>query len=212
MKNKRKIIAIITLICFLLSSHTVFAAGSTSSKADQSKNNEIQTNSGQGGQQDEVKTNGQGSLNGQQEKAQMKRNWNQELKESFQQVNKNNVEIIRLRNQLAQTRRQVDQTIKALREQEEPLTEEQLQELRQQLQIIKQDKVEIKEEIGNIHKEVVRLRVAKKGEQIDSAREILQEIMNRQQERIELLKKTIEDLNGMNEIEDLNATNEIEEV
>jgi len=177
MKRFKTLAAVLTLICFLFSSSVVFAA---------------QGNTVQDKVQDKV-----------QERAEQRsqvRTWFQELKPLFEQVRKNNVEIIRLRNELAQTRSQAGEKIKELREQKDTLTEEQVAELKQYLQVIKGDKQEIKDELGNIHKEVLKLRLAKKDGQIDQAKEILQGIIDQQQQRIELLKKTIEDLKDISEV------------
>lgn len=177
MKKFKKLAAVLTLICFVFSSNVVMA----------SQGNTVQENI-----QNKVQTKVEQRAN--------VRTWFQELKPLFEQVRQNNGEIIRLRNELAQTRSQVGAKVQELREQKDNLTEEQIAELKQYLQVLKEDKQEIKDELGNIHKEVLRLRLAKKDEQIDQAKEILQGILDTQQQRIELLTKTIKDLKTISEV------------
>jgi uncharacterized phage infection (PIP) family protein YhgE len=179
MKNYKKLFAVITISCLLFSSNVVFAE--TTSGGPETKERAVQ--------REQV-----------QEKAQAVRTWMKELQPMFQEVRKNNKEIIQLRNTLGQTKKEALQVINKFREQKDTLTEDQIAELKEYLQLMKGDKTEIKEELGTVQKEVLKLRTAKKDGQIDQAKEILQNILEIQQDRIDLLTKAIEDLKTIDDI------------
>lgn len=178
MLKKKKIVAVLTLVCFLFTANVVWASGGSlnSGEKKQLRENQITFRD-----QD-------------QKKAKVVQKWNEANKPLIQEIHKNNVEIIQLRNKMIQLRREIAGILKNVKEDDTALTDEQLQNLKDYLAELKVNKAEIKQELGSIKKEVVGLRIAKKEGKTGDAVDSLNSIIEKQEARIELLKDTIADL------------------
>jgi len=129
-----------------------------------------------------------------QEKVQTGKQWAQELKPLFDQVRTNKVEILKLRGQLESTRGQINAKINELRQQKDTLNDEQIARLKECLQVLKDDKTDIKGLLGDTRQDISNLRAGKKSQDIEQAKASLENIIKAQQERIDLLNKTIDDM------------------
>jgi Spy/CpxP family protein refolding chaperone len=170
MKKTAVIIAIIVGICLVLNSAVVFAADNTKAGNLEQKVDKLQ------------------------QKAQNLKNWNDQIRPLLEQTRTNRADILKLRSDLLNNRSQVKSKIEALRQQKDSLTDEQVAQLKACLEAIKADKTDMKNTIGSVHNQLVTFRAARTDRDIDKAKAALQQVLNIQQQRIDLLNKGIADL------------------
>jgi SMC interacting uncharacterized protein involved in chromosome segregation len=196
-KNLKKIGILLVLSCFFLNSSLVLAANPNSGERQGSAAVSSQQADKQQGK---VNAKSQQGVTDGKPKGQVFKEMIQERKQSYQQIRERRKEMIKLQTEFRAIHSQVIRKINELRQQKEPLNEEQINKLKEGLQVIKADNKEFKNELGNIHREVVSLRVNQNNQEHEQTMECLQDIIVKQEERIEMLKKAVADMKAILEI------------
>lgn len=118
-----------------------------------------------------------------------------EVKHQLEKIRLNRAELQKLRVEAKTAYQKAKSKVKELRKNKDSLTPEQIEELKQAVSTIKQDKEQLAATAGDIHKESLLLRAAKKDKNIEAYRQSLDNIINVQSTRIDALKKMIDDMN-----------------
>jgi SMC interacting uncharacterized protein involved in chromosome segregation len=196
-KKLRKIGILLILSCFFLNSSLVLAANPNPGERQGSAAASSQKGDKQQGK---VNAKSQQDVNDEKPKGQVFKEMIQERKQSYKQIRERRTEMIKLQTEFRAAHSQVIRKINELRQQKEPLNEEQINKLKECLQVMKADNKEFKSELGNIHREVVSLRVNQNNQEHEQTMECLQAIIAKQEDRIEILKKAAADLKTILEI------------
>lgn len=121
----------------------------------------------------------------------------EEIRPLTQEIRSNRTEILRLRVEAREIHEEIKKVLKAVREQKDTLTGEQIEMLKEAVEVMKDSAQEIEWNMGKVHDEVLKLRVARKDQNIDGVKENLQNIIDIQESRIENINKIIRDMNDL---------------
>ena len=120
-----------------------------------------------------------------------------ELKPLIDTVKSNREEFVKLRQESTSSYKSMKDTIKHLLKGKDKLTQVQIEKLKNGIDIIVADKKLLAGTKGEIFKESVDLKIAKQARDIEACKEALNNIINTQNQRIDALKKIIEDINAI---------------
>ncbi len=136
-----------------------------------------------------------------QQKVQTAKELYSQLQPQIAEIRDNRTEILGLRAEARKAYDAAAEHVKELKENRDNLTDEQVGELKQAIKTLRQYRLELSGTIGNIHTEVLEIRAARREQNIEQIKESLAEIIAIQEERIELLKSSIEVMNRVLEID-----------
>ncbi len=120
-----------------------------------------------------------------------------EYKTQLDTIKANREELSKLRQEAASLYKEAKQRVKDLLKSEEDITQEQIDALKQSVDLLVADKKLLVETKGDIFKESVDLRVARRNKDAEAYKAALDEILSVQNTRIDSLNKVINDLKNV---------------
>ncbi len=170
----KKIFAMLLMISVLLTGTVVFAEEETTSAASDSS----------------VRTKISEKIN-------EFKNFKAELQPQIDEIKANRQELIQLRQEATASYKELKNQVKDLLKGKVELTQEQVEALQQAVDILVADKKLLAETAGDIFKESVNLRLAKRQRDLDASKAALDEIISIQEKRMESLNKVIDDIKAI---------------
>lgn len=118
----------------------------------------------------------------------------EELKPILETIRSNRTEIVELRQEATALFKESKKKVKELLKSKDDLSPVQIEAIKQSVDILVDDKKLMVETKGDIFKESIDLRIAKRNRNIEAYKDALDNIISIQNTRIDTLNKVIEDL------------------
>ena len=120
-----------------------------------------------------------------------------ELKSQIDTIRSNRAEIIRLRQDATALYKETKKKVKELFKSEDDISQTQIEAIKQAVDILVEDKKLLIETRGDIFKESIDLRLAKRNRDVEAFKAALDDIISIQNSKIDILNKVIEDLKAI---------------